>query len=160
MKITEVLLPQNIRQGILCSSKKRVFEVIANIAAEQGGFDPHLCFENLCAREKLGCTGLGGGIAMPHAKLPDGDKAIAVFLQLGAPVDFAVVDRREVDLFFALLIPEQCCETFKANLTQLAERLVDKSLCKQLRNAKSAGEIWEIFAHADTLYANEVENDL
>ncbi|PJG85553.1 PTS IIA-like nitrogen regulatory protein PtsN [Conservatibacter flavescens] len=149
MKITDLLPTQNIRQGILCSSKKRVLEVIANIAAEHQNLEPHLCFEQLCAREKLGCTSLGGGVALPHAKLAGGEKPVAVFLQLDTAIDFSAADRRDVDLFFALLIPEHYCDAFKIHLARLAECLTDKSLCKQLRNAQSAEEIWEIFEHIE-----------
>ncbi|MDG6895735.1 PTS IIA-like nitrogen regulatory protein PtsN [Volucribacter amazonae] len=149
MKFTELLTPDNIRQGVLCSSKKRLLELVAEILAQQGNLDPHVCFDKLFNREKVGCTCLGNGVAIPHAKLPSGEKPLAVFIQLENPIEFNAADRREVDLFFAIMLPEQQCQTCLPMLQALAQKLTDKSLCKQLRNAKSAVEIWQIFEMVD-----------
>ncbi|TCP97742.1 phosphotransferase IIA-like nitrogen-regulatory protein PtsN [Cricetibacter osteomyelitidis] len=156
-KLTQFLLPQNIRQGILCSSKKRALEMVVDIVAEQLGLDEQLCFEQIFSREKMGCTGIGGGIALPHAKLPQGDKPIAVFLQLATPVDYHSADRREVDLIYALLIPAQSCSVCASVLPDLAKQLSDKALNKQLRAAQSADEIWEIFQYFDAYNENKSE---
>ncbi|AAU38324.1 MULTISPECIES: PTS IIA-like nitrogen regulatory protein PtsN [Basfia] len=158
VKFTEILSPENIRQGIICSSKKRLLEVISdivtkrfNLQEEEIGY--HIeqleCFETLLSREKLGCTSLGNGIAMPRAKLPIGDKPVAVFLQLASPVNYEAPDKRDVDLVLAILIPEKCCAAYSPYLPELAERFSDKMLCKQLRAAQSADEIWQIFQYMD-----------
>lgn len=149
MKFTELLTPENIRQGVLCSSKKRLLELVAEMIAQQGNLDPHLCFDKLFNREKVGCTCIGNGVAIPHAKLPEGEKPLAVFIQLENPIEFNAADRREVDLFFAIMLPEQQCQACLPMLQALAQKLMDKSLCKQLRNAKSAVEIWQIFEMVD-----------
>lgn len=153
MKITELLSPENIRQGVSFSSKKRLFESIAHfveeqIFAEQG---EQACFECLFEREKLGNSGLGNGIAMPKAKIPVtvSDKAIAVFMQLDNPIDYDAFDGKPVDLIFALLIPENQCETYIPVLASLIEKLTDKNVLKQLRSAKNADEIWQVFEIID-----------
>ncbi|MGC7589482.1 PTS IIA-like nitrogen regulatory protein PtsN [Bisgaard Taxon 46] len=158
-KFTELLKPENIRQGIICSSKKRVFETITAVVADQVQLEnaEQCCFECLFNREKLGNSGLGNGVAMPKARIPNGDKPIAVFLQLDTPVEYDAADHRDVDLIFALLIPEQICAEYIAKLPEIAENLSDKTLCKQLRTALSADEIWKIFEHYDQTQDVETE---
>lgn len=160
VKFTTLLTPENIRQGVVCSSKKRVFEMISRLVSSQiDDEDPeHSGFECLFSREKLGNSGLGNGVAMPKGRLPQGDKPIAVFLQLSTPIDYEAQDHRDVDLIFALLVPSTICSEFAQTiLPQLAENLLDKSLCKQLRAAQSAEEIWQIFEYADRI-REEAEN--
>lgn len=163
MKFTDLLTPDNIRQGIICSSKKTLLELIGRIVAKQcqlDGFDEVQCFENLFNREKLGCTALGGGIALPRARLPKGTSPVAVFLQLANAVNYDATDNRNVDLIFALCIPEEQCTDYKDILVQLSEKLTDKTLCKQLRNAQSAVEIWQVFEYMDQhndSFADEIQ---
>ena len=161
MKFTELLTPETIRQGMISSSKKRVFESIARIVEEQLHMEngEQCCFDCLFAREKLGNSGLGGGVAMPKGRLPNNGKPIGVFIQLESPIDYEASDKREVDLIFAVLIPENMCGDYVQYLPTLAENLVDKSLCKQLRAAKSADEIWGVFSHYDQCEAEEMEVD-
>lgn len=156
MKFTQLLAEKNIRQGIVCSSKKRVFEMIGRLVAEQltaqsniENFDELQCFESLFNREKLGNTAIGNGVAMPRARLPASNSPIAVFLQLSTPIDYDAPDRREVDLIFAIMIPEHLCADYTNVLSELAERLTEKNLCKQLRAAKNEQEIWQLFEFAD-----------
>ncbi|WP_439239132.1 PTS IIA-like nitrogen regulatory protein PtsN [Lonepinella sp. BR2919] len=151
-KFTALLRPENIRQGVICSSKKTALEMVAGILAKQANVDnvdEVECFESLFNREKLGCTALGNGIAMPRARLSQGDKVFAVFLQLNTPIDYEAADKREVDLILAVIIPEQLCQTYTPILVELSEKLKDKTLDKQLRSAQSAEEIWQIFQHFD-----------
>ncbi|MEG9476016.1 PTS sugar transporter subunit IIA [Mannheimia indoligenes] len=166
-KLTEFLSPENIRQGVLVSSKKRALELVGKVVAESIN-QPHLtqaeaqnesvcpidCFANLFKREKLGSTGLNQGIALPHAKLPacNGltlDKPIAVFLQLEEAIDYEAQDNKDVDLIYAIMFPENSCEQYKSCLPQIAKQLADKSLLKQLRAAESAEDIWQILVYAD-----------
>lgn len=152
MKFTDLLTPDNIRQGVICSSKKTLLELIGRIVAKQSNiddFDEIQCFENLFNREKLGCTGLGNGVAFPRARLPKGSSPVAVFLQLASAINYDSADNRDVDLVFALLIPEDICADYKETLMELSEQLTDKALCKQLRNAQSAVEMWQVFEYVD-----------
>ena len=163
MNITELLSPENIRQGVSFSSKKRLFESIAHFVIEQVNDEKgeQVCLECLFDREKLGNSGLGNGIAMPKAKIPVtlSDKAIAVFMQLDTPIDYDSSDGKFVDLVFAVLIPENQCATYTPILSFLTERLTDKNLLKQLRSAKSAEEIWQVFEISDSSENISFENN-
>ena len=163
MNITELLSPENIRQGVSFSSKKRLFESIAHFVIEQVNDEKgeQVCLECLFEREKLGNSGLGNGIAMPKAKIPVAlsDKAIAVFMQLDTPIDYDSSDGKFVDLVFAVLVPENQCVTYMPILSFLTERLTDKNLLKQLRSAKSAEEIWQVFEISDSSENISFENN-
>ena len=163
MNITELLSPENIRQGVSFSSKKRLFESIAHFVIEQVNDEKgeQVCLECLSEREKLGNSGLGNGIAMPKAKIPVtlSDKAIAVFMQLDTPIDYDSSDGKFVDLVFAVLVPENQCATYMPILSFLTERLTDKNLLKQLRSAKSAEEIWQVFEISDSSENISFENN-
>ena len=163
MNVTELLSPENIRQGVSFSSKKRLFESIAHFVIEQVNDEKgeQVCLECLFEREKLGNSGLGNGIAMPKAKIPVtlSDKAIAVFMQLDTPIDYDSSDGKFVDLVFAVLVPENQCVTYMPILSFLTERLTDKNLLKQLRSAKSAEEIWQVFEISDSSENIAFENN-
>lgn len=182
-KLTEFLSPENIRQGVYVSSKKRVLEIVGKIIAQsinhkiadvgeqeaQSDSDneaicPIECFSNLFKREKLGSTGLNQGIALPHAKLPTNenfvlDKPVAVFLQLEEAIDYDAQDNKDVDLIYAIMFPENCCEQYKNSLPQIAQHLADKVLLKQLRAAESAEDIWQILLYADNHRVTPNENE-
>lgn len=175
MKLTQYLVPENIQQGVFLSSKKRALELVGKLVAaslnrqyqmelnaenteEQAPSDnavcPVECFSQLFKREKLGSTALNHGVALPHSKLPSNDQfsletPIAVFLQLETPIDFEADDHKEVDLIYAILFPDQNCEQYSLFLGELAEKLGDKMLLKQLRAANSAQDIWAILTNAD-----------
>ena|SRR3712207_2343505 len=162
MKLTEFLSEATIRQGVLLSSKKRALELAGKVIAEainqenpeQNGICPIECFGNLFKREKLGSTSIANGVAFPHAKLPHSEnmvlnKPVATFLQLETPIDYESNDNKEIDLIYAIMIPENCCEQYREGLKELAQRLSDKNLAKQLRSANSAEEIWQILEYAD-----------
>lgn len=174
MKLTQYLAPENIQQGVFLSSKKRALELVGKLVAEalnrqcqlnlgiesefqlelENAVCPVECFSQLFKREKLGSTALNHGIALPHSKLPSNDRfsletPIAVFLQLETPIDFEADDHKEVDLIYAILFPDQNCEQYSLFLSELAEKLGDKLLLKQLRGANSTEDIWAILANAD-----------
>lgn len=169
MKLTEFLRPENIQYGVFLSSKKRALELIGkqvadavNIQQQENTICAVECFSNLFKREKLGSTALNNGVALPHSKLPHNDhlqleQPIAIFLQLEKPIDFDAEDHKDVDLIYAILFPEGNCEQYRQGLAELAQRLTDKQLLKQLRTAESAEEIWAILDEADQQYSDETE---
>ncbi|UAX41339.1 PTS IIA-like nitrogen regulatory protein PtsN [Pasteurella canis] len=160
IKFTELLKPEHIRQGLICTSKKRLFEIITQVVAEQVQFEnaEQFCFECLLSREKIGNSGLGNGIAMPKARIPEGKQPLAVFIHLDSPIEYESADHREVDLILALLIPEKMCEQYISVLPEIAEKLSDKTLCKRLRSAQSVDEIWHIFENIDQLNSQQDEH--
>ena len=165
MLLTEFLTAENIHLDTPASCKKRALEIAGKLLAdamrkqlpeeiESDEACPIACFDALLKREKLGCTALNNGVAMPHAKLANActeslEKPIAVFLKLEQPVDYEAQDRKEVDLNYAILFPEQSCNDYKAYLPKIAEKLSDKNIIKQIRTAETEEDIWQLFCYLD-----------
>lgn len=116
------------------ASKKRVLEEAAHLLAA-GADEPtaEQIFERLLERERLGSTGLAGGVALPHARMPGVTDARGAFLRLAAPVEFDAMDGQPVDLVFALLVPEEATEEHLQLLAGLARLFSDNALCARLR---------------------------
>jgi PTS system nitrogen regulatory IIA component len=131
------IAPERIAKGLEIASKKRLLEALAELlAADAPGLSPELVFERLLERERLGSTGLGHGVALPHARMQDLDEAIGAFIQLREGVDFDAVDDQPVDLAFAMLVPESASEVHLQLLSQLAAMFDDSGLRSQLRRAR------------------------
>ena len=121
IRLADILSPARSRVNVQGGSKKRVLELIAQLFAEdQPGLDSSQLFNSLIAREKLGSTGFGNGIAIPHCRLAGCDTPLGAILHLDTPVDFDAIDGAPVDLLFVLLVPETA--TVFEN-EQLRERL-------------------------------------
>ncbi|HGP7044344.1 TPA: PTS IIA-like nitrogen regulatory protein PtsN, partial [Vibrio cholerae O1] len=135
------------KSAVQCSSKKRALEIISEIAALHTGQNATELFECMLSREKMGSTGIGNGIAIPHARMSDSENAVAVLLQCEEPIEFDSIDNRPVDLLFALLVPEDQCKEHLKTLACMAERLNDKQILKQLRNAASDQELYNIMVN-------------
>lgn len=147
MQLSEVLSLDCTKSAVQCSSKKRALEIISEIAAIHTGQNATELFECMLSREKMGSTGIGNGIAIPHARMSDSEKAVAVLLQCEEPIEFDSIDNRPVDLLFALLVPEDQCKEHLKTLACMAERLNDKQILKQLRNAESDQELFNIMVN-------------
>ncbi len=144
MQLSEVLSLDCTKSAVQCSSKKRALEIISEIAASHTGQNSTELFECMLSREKMGSTGIGNGIAIPHARMTSSDNAVAVLLQCEEPIEFDSIDNRPVDLLFALLVPEEQCKEHLKTLSSMAERLNDKQILKQLRKAQSDEELYNI----------------
>ncbi len=144
MQLSEVLSLDCTKSAVQCSSKKRALEIISEIAASHTGQNATELFECMLSREKMGSTGIGNGIAIPHARMASSDNAVAVLLQCEEPLEFDSIDNRPVDLLFALLVPEEQCKEHLKTLSSMAERLNDKQILKQLRKAQSDEELYNI----------------
>lgn len=117
-------------------SKKKALEMISQSFSQM--FDAKECeliYDKLVARERLGNTALGKGVALPHCRVPIVNEMLGCFLLLENPVDFDAPDKQKVDLIFALLVPEDCNEIYLKFLAKLAEGFQDSSLVNQLRLA-------------------------
>ncbi len=147
MRLSEVLSLDCTKSAVQCSSKKRALEIISEIAALHTGQNATELFECMLSREKMGSTGIGNGIAIPHARMSDSENAVAVLLQCEEPIEFDSIDNRPVDLLFALLVPEDQCKEHLKTLACMAERLNDKQILKQLRNAASDQELYNIMVN-------------
>ncbi len=144
MQLSEVLSLDCTKSAVQCSSKKRALEIISEIAANHTGQNATELFECMLSREKMGSTGIGNGIAIPHARMASSDNAVAVLLQCEEPIEFDSIDNRPVDLLFALFVPEEQCKEHLKTLSSMAERLNDKQVLKQLRKAQSDQELYDI----------------
>jgi nitrogen PTS system EIIA component len=143
MQLSDVLPLNCTKSAVQCSSKKRALEIISEIAAEYTGINSTELFECMLSREKMGSTGIGNGIAIPHARMTSFEQAVAVLVQCEDPIDFDAIDNRPVDILFALLVPEEQCKEHLKTLALMAERLNDKKVLKSLRKAESDQELYD-----------------
>ena len=147
MRLSEILSLDCTKSAVQCTSKKRALEMISEIVAVHTGQNPTELFECMLSREKVGSTGIGNGIAIPHARMHSTDQAVAVLLQCESPIEFDSIDNRPVDLLFALLVPDAQCKDHLKTLSRMAERLNNKQVLRQLRKAKSDQELYDIMVN-------------
>ena len=134
MGITQLLRPEAVRLVGSFSSKKRLFQALGEIAASVYGVDAARAVEALQERESLGPTGVGHGIALPHARLQELDDVHGIFLRCEKPLAFDAVDRQPVDLVFALLAPAGSGVDHLKALAIVSRTLRDPGLCATLRS--------------------------
>ncbi|CAG8998958.1 MAG: Nitrogen regulatory protein [Candidatus Celerinatantimonas neptuna] len=144
MQLIQVLSKNCTRHAVTCQSKKRALEIISELAADKLGVPEKDIFDSLFNREKLGSTGIGQGIAIPHGRVSDDNPPTAVFIHCVDPISFDAIDKQPVDLLFALLVPDDENKQYLKILAAVAEKLHDKTVCKQLRQADSDDEIYRI----------------
>ncbi|HHJ14932.1 MAG TPA: PTS IIA-like nitrogen-regulatory protein PtsN [Gammaproteobacteria bacterium] len=137
MHIAELLAPDRIACQQDSSSKKRALERLAGLlAADLPGFTEGEIFDSLIGRERLGSTGLGKGVALPHGRLKGLDQPLAALLTLEHGVDYDAIDNQPVDLLFALLVPEESTDEHLQILARLAEMFSQDNFCSQLRDTR------------------------
>ena len=133
------------KSAVLFNSKKRILEYIAELAHQQL---PQLAestiFEALMAREKLGSTGIGGGIAIPHGKLKDVTSPVLVFVVSQDAIQFDAIDNQAVDIFCAILIPENQCQTHLSTLSGIARMLSQKDFTKKIRHSANSHDLYQL----------------
>jgi PTS system nitrogen regulatory IIA component len=133
---------ERIACGLDISSKKRVLQRLGEmLASSTADLRPESVFEHLLERERLGSTGLGHGIALPHARMPNLERAVGAFVQLSSGVDFDAVDDHPVDLAFGLLVPQAATEEHLQLLAKLASMFSNELLCEKLRNGENEQEL-------------------
>ncbi|GAB4289365.1 MAG: PTS IIA-like nitrogen regulatory protein PtsN [Thiohalomonadaceae bacterium] len=142
MHIADLLTAGRVACGDPSASKKRVLEHLSALIADgQQALNPVGVFDSLIARERLGSTGLGHGVAIPHGRVKNGTVTVGAFIKLQQPIDFDAVDGEPVDLLFGLLVPEQSTQEHLQLLAQLAEMFSDTAFVARLRAATSAAEL-------------------
>lgn len=147
MHIADFLSPDRVVVRRQVSSKKRGLELVSGlIAAAQPSLVDTEVFDCLVARERLGSTGIGHGIAIPHGRLKAAEGPIAAFASLDRGVDFDALDGRPVDLICALVVPAESTEEHLQLLASLAELFSDEGLRERLRKAASAAEAYALLA--------------
>ncbi|NBA97105.1 PTS IIA-like nitrogen regulatory protein PtsN [Pseudomonas sp. R5(2019)] len=145
IRLENILTPGRSLMNVPGGSKKRVLEQIANlIHREVPELDMQTVFESLIAREKLGSTGFGNGIAIPHCRLKGCEAPISALLHLDAPVDFDAIDGAPVDLLFVLLVPEAATDAHLELLRQIASMLDRKEVRDRLRAAGNNESLYNV----------------
>ncbi len=144
MDIADLIRPESIIANLRATSKKQALQEMARRAAELTGQSEHQVFEVLLERERLGTTGVGHGIAIPHGKLPHLDCLYGVFARLGRSINFESIDEEPVDLVFLLLAPETAGADHLKALARVSRLLRDKATCEKLRGSDSAEAIYAL----------------
>ncbi len=134
-EISDFLAPGSVVAGLQAASKKALFQQLAKLAESAYGIAQPLVIERLSERERLGSTGFGGGIAIPHGKIDGLERIVAVFVQLADPIDFAAIDDLPVDLVFMLLSPVDAGADHLKALAQVSRALRNRILVAKLRGA-------------------------
>mgnify|MGYP000606976189 CR=1 FL=1 len=150
MNFANLLTPQAVKVLSSTTSKKRLLSELGELAETNFGLDAQTVVESLIAREALGPTGVGHGVALPHTRLAGLDHVVGLFVLLEKPVDFGSVDRQPVDIAFALFAPENAGVEHLKALALVSRTLRNNGICAKLRANP----------HADTLYTILTETDV
>lgn len=146
MEIAELITPESVIPNLKVTSKKQALQELAKRAATLFDIGERQVFEVLLEREKLGTTGVGNGIAIPHGKLADLGTLYGLFARLERPVDFDSIDERPVDLIFLLLAPENAGAEHLKALSRVSRVLRDKGVCDKLRATDTPEALYSLLA--------------
>jgi PTS system nitrogen regulatory IIA component len=153
MQLSDILKPGAVKVVSTLTSKKRLFQDLGELAATVHELDPSVAADALQERETLGPTGVGQGVALPHARIAGVEQVLGVFLKLEKPLDFNAVDRQPVDLVFALFAPvDSGVEHLKA-LALVSRTLRDPGVCAKLRANGDASTLHAVLTEAPGIKA-------
>jgi len=144
--VAKLLPPANVLLDLEVSSKKRLFEQVGLLFENNHGIARSLVFDSLFARERLGSTGLGQGVAIPHGRIKGLKDALGAFVRVAQPVAFDAPDGKAVQLLFVLLVPEQATEKHLQILSELAQMFSDRALREAMTAAPDAGALHQLIA--------------
>lgn len=147
--VQDFLRPGAVVAALAAPTKKALFHQLGVIAHREYGVDDALVVERLTERERLGSTGFGGGVAIPHGKIDALDAIVGVFARLSQPVDFTAIDDLPVDIVFMLLSPSDAGAEHLKALAQVSRLLRDKGFVAKLRGAASDDALLALFAAGD-----------
>lgn len=142
MELAELISPEGVIPNLRVASKKQALQELAKCAADLTGLDERVIFDVLLERERLGTTGIGNGIAIPHAKPPNLDRLHGLFARLEKPINFDSLDGQPVDLIFLLLAPEGAGADHLKALAQVSRLLRNERICEQLRRSEDAETLY------------------
>ena len=144
MEISEILTHEGVISGLKVTSKKQALQVLSKRVANSFNLIEREVFQVLLEREKLGSTGVGNGIAIPHGKLKTLNRLSGLFARLERPIDFEAVDERPVDLIFLLLAPELAGADHLKALALVSRLMRDKVVCDKLRGSDSEEALYAL----------------
>lgn len=142
MNLQTILSTNRTLCAVQCNSKKRILEIISEIAAENNqDIDQETVLAALMNRERMGSTGIGNGIAIPHGRLLNLARVMAIVVTSDPAIDFDAIDDKPVDIFFALLVPDDDSDIHLQTLSGIAGKLSDKERVKLIRKAQHSDDI-------------------
>jgi PTS system nitrogen regulatory IIA component len=150
MDIVDLISPEGVVPNLRATSKKQALLELARRAADLTGMQERAVFDVLLERERLGTTGVGNGIAIPHGKLPELPRLHGLFARLEKPINFDSIDEQPVDLIFLLLAPESAGADHLKALARVSRLLRDKPICEKLRGTDSAEGLYALLTEAPT----------
>ena len=148
MEMSDLLTPKSVIANLRVTSKKQALQELARRAADLTKVHERAIFDILLERERLGTTGVGNGIAIPHGKLPNLDRLYGLFARLEKPVAFDSIDEQPVDLIFLLLAPESAGADHLKALAQVSRLLRDKKMCEKLRGTEGSEALFALITEA------------
>ncbi len=145
MTLQEILTLDCTECAVPASSKKRVLEKLCKLVANEiGEADSSALLESLLNREKMGSTGIGNGIAIPHGKLVDTNKAVAVVLTTEQAINFDAIDNRPVDIFICLFVPQDHTQAHLETLQSIAKLFSERKIAKQVRKCTNKQDLFNL----------------
>ena len=141
MELTSIIMPDMVVANMKANSKKQVLQEFAELAAQKIDIPEHDILDTLLQRERLGSTGLGSGVAIPHGKLAGIDGIVGAFARVSKPISFDALDDQPVDLFFMLLAPEGAGADHLKALSRIARIFRDEHKLSELRKAEGFDQI-------------------
>lgn len=148
MELTDIMGVEAVRAPLKATSKKRLLQDLADMAETVYGLPSSDVYRALMDREALGPTGVGRGVAIPHARFPALSQVVGLFVRLERPVDFEAVDRQPVDLVFALFAPEAAGADHLKALARVSRTLRSDSVCTKLRSTFDASALYAILTES------------
>jgi PTS system nitrogen regulatory IIA component len=147
MEIKDILQPDCTLCAVQGTSKKRVLELISNVASKHvTDIDQATILASLMNREKMGSTGIGNGIALPHGRLKDLKNVLAIVVTNQTPIEYDAIDKLPVDIFFAILVPEDKAAEHLSTLSTIAAKLTDKDTLQRMREAHTDEELFKVIS--------------
>lgn len=142
MDLHDFLLPQAVTADLRATSKKQLLQQLSSRAAALTGLEERRILETILERERLGSTGFGGGVAIPHGKIEGLGKVFGLFARLNGAVDYDALDRQPVDLVFLLLAPQGAGADHLKALARVSRVFRDRNMVEKLRGSTSADAIY------------------
>jgi len=153
MSLSKLIAPNAVIPNMRANSKKQALQLLAQKAGEVLGCDENEILEGLLERERLGSTGVGNGIAIPHVKLACVDQMHGIFAKLEEPVDFDAIDDHPVDLMCMLIAPEDAGADHLKALARVSRLLRDMSTCEKLRGATDQDALYALLINTERSHA-------
>ncbi|WP_299617576.1 PTS IIA-like nitrogen regulatory protein PtsN [Pelagibius sp.] len=153
MELSDLIAPESVVPSLRVTSKKQALQELAKKAAELTGQPERALFEVLIERERLGTTGVGHGIGIPHGKLPELERLHGLFARLESAIDFDSIDEQPVDLIFVLLAPETAGADHLKALARVSRLFRDRAICEKLRGSDSADAIYALLTQGAASHA-------